>query len=314
MMCLARQHFTPTHAVPTDSGVSCAAGCASRSQSGAAAAGEKLERRLTIWLGRPGRLLAPAPLQIWTCGTTASGSSNHGFAALAALIRYFVDFSFTQNDLHKVSLCFFRRFRDSALRFPPLAPAGDSSPASSVPSECSDFPTSVPPRSLSFARAVPALLLVVRQRGVAVTGSSSELRRCLNPLPSTHTRRDGGISQVPRQPLYEHALLFDPGGPDAPRPLTTHPMLPSVRLTTSSRRSVTFRGSVTRPARSLSTLRGSDYSDWTPRETRFPMAANLVGAGLSPAGLLQEVSTLCFNSHRFPLLVAFPGAPTGVTP
>jgi hypothetical protein len=49
----------------------------------------------------------------------------------------------------------FRRFRDPALRFPPLAPAGDSSPASQVLSECSDFPSSVPPRSLSFARAVP---------------------------------------------------------------------------------------------------------------------------------------------------------------
>jgi hypothetical protein len=49
----------------------------------------------------------------------------------------------------------FRRFRDPALRFPPLAPAGNSSPASQVLSECSDFPSFVPPRSLSFARAVP---------------------------------------------------------------------------------------------------------------------------------------------------------------
>ena len=145
-----------------------------------------------------------------------------------------------------------------------------------------------------------ALLLVARPRGVAVAGSSSELRRCLNPLPSTHTRGDGGISQVPRLPLYEHALLFDPGGPDAPRPLTTHPMLPSAQLTASAPHSVTFRGSITQPARSLSTLRSSDYSDRTPRKTRFPLAANLIGARLSPAGLLQEVSTLCFNSHRFP--------------
>jgi hypothetical protein len=198
-----------------------------------------------------------------------------------------------------------RRFRDPALPFPPLAPAGDGSPASRVLSERSDFPPSVPPHSLSFAGRYHGLLLVARQRGVAVTGSSSELRRCLNPLPSTHTRGNGGISQVPRQPLYEHALLFDPGGPDVPRPLTTHPMLPSAQLTASAPHSVTFRGSITQPARSLSTLRSSDYSDRTPRKTRFPLAANLDGAGLSPAGLLQEVSTLCFNSHRFPLLVAF---------
>jgi len=72
-----------------------------------------------------------------------------------------------------------------------------------------------------------------------------------------------------------------------------HAMLPSVRLTTSAPHSVTFRGSITRPVRSLSTLRSSDYSDRTPRKNRFPLAANLGGAGLSPAGLLQEVSTLC---------------------
>jgi hypothetical protein len=109
----------------------------------------------------------------------------------------------------------FRRLRDSALRFPPLASAGDSSPASQVLSECSDFPPSVPPRSLSFAKRYHALLLVARQRGVAVSGSSSVQRRCLNPLPSTCSRGDDGISQVPRQPLCEHALLFDPGGPRA---------------------------------------------------------------------------------------------------
>src|SRR5207244_11332486 len=37
----------------------------------------------------------------------------------------------------------------------------------------------------------------------------------------------------------------------------------------------------------------------TPRKTRFPLAANLGGAGLSPAGLLQEGSTTCFNSPLF---------------
>lgn len=87
--------------------------------------------------------------------------------------------------------------------------------------------------------------------------------------------------------------------------IATHQMLPSAQLTASAPHSVTFRGSITQPARSLSTLRSSDYSDRTPRKTRFPPAANLIGTGLSPAGLLQEVSTLCFNSHRFPLLEAF---------
>jgi hypothetical protein len=48
---------------------------------------------------------------------------------------------------------------------------------------------------------------------------------------------------------------------------STHSVLPSVRLTTSAPRSVTFRGSITRPVRSLSTLRGSDYSDDTTQDS-----------------------------------------------
>jgi len=92
----------------------------------------------------------------------------------------------------------FRRFRDPALPFPPLVPAGDGSPASQVLSERSDFPPSVPPRSLSFAGRYHALLFVARQRGVAVSSSSSELRRCLNPLPSAHSR--GDMRDLPGSP------------------------------------------------------------------------------------------------------------------
>jgi len=43
----------------------------------------------------------------------------------------------------------------------------------------------------------------------------------------------------------------------------------------------------------------------TPRKTRFPLTATLGGTGLSPARLLQEVSTLRFRSHRLLLLKAF---------
>ena len=198
-----------------------------------------------------------------------------------------------------------QRFRVPTPRFPRPDLAGFDSPASSVPSRRSDFPPSIPPRSLSFAKRYHGLLLATRQRGVAVGRPLiGTARRCLDPLPSAHTRGDGGISQVPRQPLCEHALLSDPGGLHASGPLRCTRCCLPCWLTTSAPHSVTFRGSITQPVRSLSTLRSSDYSDRTPRKTRFPLAANLGGAGLSPAGFLQEVSTLCFNSHRFLLLEA----------
>jgi hypothetical protein len=75
-----------------------------------------------------------------------------------------------------------------------------------------------------------------------LAGASSVLRRCLNPLPSCALVEIGRISQVLGQPLREHALLFDPGGPDGSGH-KTHPMLPSLRLTRSAPRSGTFRGS-----------------------------------------------------------------------
>lgn len=68
-------------------------------------------------------------------------------------------------------------------------------------------PPSIPPRSLSFARAVPRPAARRQSAGSSVTGSSSELRRCLNPLPSTPTRGDGAISMLPRQSLFQHAPL-----------------------------------------------------------------------------------------------------------
>lgn len=44
-----------------------------------------------------------------------------------------------------------KRFHDSTSRFPPLAPAGGSSPASSVLSRRYDFLPPVPPRFVTFA-------------------------------------------------------------------------------------------------------------------------------------------------------------------
>jgi hypothetical protein len=94
----------------------------------------------------------------------------------------------------------------------------------------------------------------------------------------------------------------------------THPMLPSLRLTRSAPRSVTFRGSITRPVRSLSTLRSSDYSDDTTQDS-LPADATPGGAGLEPAGCNRRFHS-AMSLHITLILPrqALPGAPTAVTP
>ena len=148
-------------------------------------------------------------------------------------------------------------------------------------------PTSRCPSRPALFRSLARTTDCCSSRGIGellLAGSLSELRRCLNPLPSTPTRGDDGISQVPRQPLCGHALLSDPGGPDA----SGHEDAPDIAF-----RSVDSVGStISHLARlnhtacplavyasQLGLLRS------TPRKTRFPLAANLLGTGLSPAGL-----------------------------
>jgi hypothetical protein len=98
--------------------------------------------------------------------------------------------------------------------------------------------------------------------------------------------------------LREHALLFDPGGSNA----SGHYDALSVAF-----RSVDDVGpaighisrlnhTVCSLAVYASRLR---ITPITPRKTRFPLAANLGGAGLEPAGLLSKVSHFTSTSILF---------------
>jgi len=94
-----------------------------------------------------------------------------------------------------------------------------------------------------------------------VTGSSSELRRCLGPLPSALTRGDmRALPGSSATPLRTCPALRPRRTPHIRPVRCTGYCLPH-RLTASAPRSVTFRGSITQPARSLSTLHGPDHSD-----------------------------------------------------
>jgi hypothetical protein len=68
---------------------------------------------------------------------------------------------------------------------------------------------------------------------------------------------------------------------------TARPMLPSAQKTTSAPHSLSFRGSITRPARPLCTLRSRGH----PRTTQHSVPAGrypFAGAGLSPAGFTRR--------------------------
>ena len=77
--------------------------------------------------------------------------------------------------------------------------------------------------------------------------------------------------------------------------------LPSThaRLTASAPRAVTFRGSITQPVRSLSTLHGSDCSVHTAQDS-LPLTATLNGTDSHLLGCVRRSPHCVFNSHRFP--------------
>jgi hypothetical protein len=132
-----------------------------------------------------------------------------------------------------------------------------------VPTSCRPFR----PTHCSFVWRYHALLRLTRKRGVAVC----RLLIGTAPVPqsSSFARARGDKAGSPRFLGNPFANMLCSSTPaDRMHPATTtHSVLPSVRLTTSAPRSVTFRGSITRPVRSLSTLRGSDYSDHTTQDS-----------------------------------------------
>lgn len=74
------------------------------------------------------------------------------------------------------------------------------------------------------------------------------------------------------------------------------------------RRQCAFRGSLTQPSASLSTLRRRPFAI-SPRKTRFRLVASRYPAGFSPAGShLKGFRSVDDGLYRFPLSQAYPGA------
>jgi hypothetical protein len=113
---------------------------------------------------------------------------------------------------------------------------------------------------------------------------------------------DDGISQVPGEPSRACRLLRprqvrEPGLRAMPD-FSTHGCCLSLVDGLGSR-IYHFRGSITRPSRSLSTLR-SQGCPLSPRKTRFRLVALLRRSGFEPAGFLREVSVMSSSTCHPP--------------
>src|SRR5690606_30756155 len=102
--------------------------------------------------------------------------------------------------------------------------------------------------------------------------------------------RSDGTSRPPRflGSPRAHAPLYDPGGTPPPGHLGDT-VLPSVLATTSAPTTKRFRGSITQPIHSLSTLRRPGHPGTT--QDSLPAGGQPCRAGFSPAGLQSEVSS-----------------------
>jgi hypothetical protein len=116
-----------------------------------------------------------------------------------------------------------------------------------------------------------------------------------------------------------HAPLSDPGEIAGPGQFGSCPtlgtaILPSAVSTASALTTHSFRGSITRPARSLSTLRGHGHpcAALRPRKTRFRLVAYLGRTGLVAARSPEQGPIVRFQLYALHVILltqAWPGAP-----
>ena len=134
----------------------------------------------------------------------------------------------------------------------------------------------------------------VRHRG---PGDFACTHRLPRPVDSVET---AGSLTFPGNPHCAYALLSDPGRIVAPtRPITMQRCSPRSNHDKGSH-DYHFRGSITRPRHSLSTLRRVDHS--TTRQDSLQAVGQTLPDGLSPAGFLRKVSEFNYISSSFPEL------------
>ena len=175
------------------------------------------------------------------------------------------------------------------------------------PGSCSDTSRHAPPCALRV-EAGPGTLAREGEKGPWLASmchwsgrpaGPPRIRTCATGASGLVFGGDDRVSQVPGGPPCVHALLFDPGGISAPGQRGAS-VWPSVVLKTSAPTVRSCRGSMTRPARSLSTPRRAGYP--TPRKTRFrgvvsPSRAGVITRWAPYAGSRQSPSQR-FQANR----------------
>ncbi len=180
--------------------------------------------------------------------------------------------------------------------FPPPGPAGLGSPASSV---LWNAPTSCHP-----SRGARCLARRYRPRAPCFAPVADEhyprrARGLFSRLPNRLSKSgDSRISRVPvRSPRYMPCSHQTPVGSE--RQANSAPsMLPSAGGTASAPTTNEFRGSITRPASSLSTLRSGGCPNAT--QDSLPGGGQPYPGGTRPAGPVQKVSETTHLTSSLP--------------
>jgi hypothetical protein len=150
----------------------------------------------------------------------------------------------------------------------------------------SDFLPSIPGGSLTRP-PVPSSRCLIRSRRRPAPPTTGQGFGLPAPLPASQRRRQQDLPSS-RQILSMQALLpSDPGGTGAPGH-SASAMLPSASDTASAPTTSEFRGSITRPASSLSTLRSDGYPSTT--QDSLPGGGQPYPGGTRPAGSVRKVS------------------------
>lgn len=192
---------------------------------------------------------------------------------------------------------------------------GFASPASSVPSRRSDFLPSLSPDSLLVRPAIPRTAAAHEEAGSCRL--PAPYRNCAGAsilFLRPRSWRQGRTSQVPGQPLREHALLFDPGGLNASGHYDT--LSVAFRPVDNVGSAIGHLSRLNHTACSLAV-----YASWLGllRSHHARLASRwrptLAGQDLNLLGCFRRfLSVMSLHITSIPLRQALPGAPTDVTP